>query len=86
MLPISDRVLRIARDKYLPSHNRGIQVPKQPTTIGGHLRRRRLQLRIFQSEAARKLGVSTVSLSKWERDKVYPTWPHQPRIVEYPGL
>jgi DNA-binding transcriptional regulator YiaG len=79
------RSMRISRDKYLPSNNRGIQVPKVPTTIGGHLRRRRLQLRIYQREAARGLGVSTVSLSRWERDKVYPTNPHHAQIVQYLG-
>jgi DNA-binding transcriptional regulator YiaG len=78
--------MRIARDKYLPSRNRGIQVPKEPTTIGGHLKRRRLQLKIFQPEAARRLAVSTVSLSRWECDKVFPTAPHHPQIVEYLGF
>ena len=48
---------------------------REPTTIGGHLRRRRLQLRILQPEAARMLQVSTVSLSRWECDKIYPTRP-----------
>ena len=75
----------MSRDKYLPSHNRGISVPTTPTTIGGHLRRRRLQLKIFQSEAARILKVSTVTLSRWECDKVYPTWTHQPALIEYLG-
>jgi DNA-binding transcriptional regulator YiaG len=78
--------MHISRDKYLPSRNRGVQVPKEPTTLGGHLRRRRLQLRIFQPEAARRLGVSTVSLSRWECDKVFPTPPHHPQIVEYLGF
>ena len=73
------------RDKYLPSHNRGVPVPKTPTTIGGHLRRRRLQLKIRQSEAALILKVSTVTFSRWECDKVYPTWPHQPALIEYLG-
>src|ERR1039457_201876 len=73
MLLCCERSMRISRDKYLPSRNRGIQVPKEPTTIGGHLRRRRLQLKTFQSEAARRLGGSTVSLRRWECDKVYPT-------------
>ena len=73
------------RGKYLPSHNRGVPVPKTPTTIGGYLRRRRLQLKIFQSEAARRLKVSTVTLSRWECDKVYPTWPRQPAVIAYLG-
>ncbi len=84
-MPYCDRVLHILRDKYLPSHNRGTQVPKAPTTLGGHLRRRRLQLRIFQPEAAGRLGVSTVPLSRWECDKVFPTVPHHERIAAYLG-
>jgi transcriptional regulator with XRE-family HTH domain len=75
----------VSRKAYLPSHNRGIPVPKQPITVGGHLRRRRLELQIHQSEAAVRLKVSTVTLSRWECDKVYPTWEHHPRLIEYLG-
>jgi transcriptional regulator with XRE-family HTH domain len=75
----------IHRAKYLPSHNRGIPVPKEPATIGGHLRRRRLQLKIWQPEAARLLGASLVSLSRWECDKVFPTAPHHAQIAAYLG-
>jgi DNA-binding XRE family transcriptional regulator len=42
-------------------------------------------LKILQSEAARRLQVSTVTLSRWERDKVYPTWPFQSRVIEFLG-
>jgi DNA-binding XRE family transcriptional regulator len=83
--PFYERTVNVSRDKYLPSRNRGIPVPKQPTTIGGHLRRRRLQLRIFQPEAARSLGVTTVSLSRWECDKVFPTAPYHAQIAKYLG-
>ena len=85
MLPFCDRTVNVPRDKYLPSHNRGIPVPKDPTTIGGHLRRRRLQLKIHQSEAARRLGVSTVTLSRWERNHTYPTWDYHAVICGYLG-
>jgi DNA-binding XRE family transcriptional regulator len=85
MLPFCERTVHIPRDKYLPSHNRGIPVPKDPTTIGGQLRRRRLQLKTFQPEAARLLEVSTVSLSRWECDKVFPTAPHHAQIAHYLG-
>jgi len=85
MLPSYECHLNVARAKYLPSRNRGIQVPKEPTTIGGHLRRRRLQLKIHQSEAAHRLGVSTVSLSRWERDHTYPTWDYHGVITDYLG-
>jgi len=86
MLPCSDRNVSVLRSKYLPSHNRGIPVPKEPTTIGGHLRKQRLQLKISQSEAAHRLQVSTVTLSRWECDRLYPTWSHWQRIIVYLGI
>ncbi len=85
MLPFCERVVSVPRARYLPSRNRGIPVPKEPNTIGGHLRRHRLQLGIHQSEAASQLGVSTVTLSRWECDKVYPTWAQQPAVATYLG-
>jgi DNA-binding XRE family transcriptional regulator len=83
MLPICDRVLTASRKEFLPLRNRGIPVPTQPTTIGGHLRRRRMQLEIFQPEAARVLGISTVTLSRWECDKIYPTPEFHQSITAY---
>jgi len=83
-LPFCESRICISRDKYLPSHIRKIPVPKHPTTIGGHLRR--LQLKICQPEAARVLRVSTVTLSRWECDKVAPTPPYYDRISAYLGF
>jgi DNA-binding XRE family transcriptional regulator len=45
-----------------------------------------LQLGLFQSAAARQLRVSTVTLSKWERDVLYPAWSNQPKVTEYLGF
>ena len=86
MLPFCDRVVSVPRSKHLPSRNRGIPVPKQPTTLGGHLRKRRLQLKLFQAEAARNLNVSTRTMSLWECDRLCPVWDYWPRIVEYLGF
>ena len=85
-MPFCESKICIPRDKYLPSHIRKIPVPKNPTTLGGQLRRRRLQLKIYQPEAARLLQVSTVTLSRWECDKVAPTRPHYDRIAAYLGF
>ena len=85
-MPFCESRICIPRDKYLPSHIRRIPVPKRPTTIGGHLRRRRLQLKIYQPEAARLLQVSTVTLSRWECDKVAPTPPYYRPIAAYLGF
>ena len=85
-MPFCESRICIPRDKYLPSHIRRIAAPKHPSTIGGHLRRRRLQLKIYQPEVAWLLQVSTVTLSRWECDKVAPTPPHYDRIAAYLGF
>ena len=54
--------------------------------LGRHLRRRRLQLKLFQSEAARRMKVSNRTLSLWECDRLYPTWFYWPRIIAYLGF
>jgi transcriptional regulator with XRE-family HTH domain len=43
-------------------------------------------LGILQSAAARQLRVSTVTLSKWERDVLYPAWVNQPKVTKYLGF
>jgi transcriptional regulator with XRE-family HTH domain len=86
MLPSGERIISIPRSKYLPSHIRGIQVPKDPATVGGYLRRRRLELKLHQSQVAQRLGISTVALSRWECDKVYPSWEQQPKVAEFLGF
>lgn len=85
MLPLCDRVVSVRRSKYLPSRNRGIPIPRQPNTIGGYLRKRRLELNTYQSQVARQIGISTVTLGKWERDRLYPTWPYWSRIIRFLG-
>ena len=42
-------------------------------------------MQILQSEAAARLKVSTVTLSRWECDKVDPTWEHHGGLIEYLG-
>jgi transcriptional regulator with XRE-family HTH domain len=84
-LPIYYRTLHCSRKDFIPSHNRGIPIAQEPKTIGEHLRRRRCELRLTQFQAARRLQVSTVTLSRWERDHTYPTWDYHASIIEYLG-
>ena len=82
-MPISARSFSISRRKYLPGCIRGIPVPSDPETLGGKLRKRRLELGLRQSQAARQLEVSTRTLSLWECDLIYPAWELQPRLKSY---
>ncbi|MGO8696538.1 MAG: helix-turn-helix domain-containing protein [Limisphaerales bacterium] len=75
--------MSVARKDVAPAWTRSFPISKQPETIGEQLRKKRFDLGIRQAEAARQLGVSQLTLSLWERDKVYPTWAYQPRLIEY---
>ena len=73
------------RKHVAPVWTRSFPVSEQPNSIGEHLKKKRFDLGIRQSEAAQQLGVSKRTLSLWETDVVYPTWPFQPRISAYLG-
>jgi transcriptional regulator with XRE-family HTH domain len=85
MLPFCERVVNVERKDISPVWTRSFPVSKQPQTIGEHLRKRRFDLGIRQSEAAKRLNVSERTLSQWETDKVYPAWSFQPRLIQYLG-
>jgi DNA-binding transcriptional regulator YiaG len=55
------------------STGRVMRIPKASQTIGDHLRRRRLALKLKQSEAAERLGVTESSIWNWEAGKSQPT-------------
>jgi transcriptional regulator with XRE-family HTH domain len=73
----------VERKDISPVWTRSFPVSKEPQTIGEHLRKRRFDLGLRQSEVARRLGVSERTLSQWETNKVYPTWPQQPALIAY---
>ena len=85
MLPISFRTLKASRTEFHALSNRGIPVPWEPQALGEHLRKRRIQLGLHQPEAARRLGVSTVALSRWECGKMRPRFFHYEAIIAYLG-
>lgn len=85
MLPFCDRIVNVPRKDISPVWTRSFPAPKQPQTIGQHLRKKRFELGIRQAEAARQLRVSKRTLGLWECDRTYPTWSFQPRVIAYLG-
>jgi DNA-binding XRE family transcriptional regulator len=85
MLPLCDRVMHTSRTDFPPCRYHRRPVPRKPKTIGQHLLRKRAQLRLNQSQAARLLEISIVTLSRWELDKVFPSEPCHDRIIGYLG-
>jgi DNA-binding XRE family transcriptional regulator len=59
--------------------------PLELRTLGDHIRKRRLDLKLFQKEVARLIGVDEVTIWNWENNKVKPTHWRLPKIIKFLG-
>lgn len=62
-----------------------VPYPREPTTLGEHLKRRRYELGLFQKEAARQMGVNESTFLNWENDTCPPMVRMLPRIIDFLG-
>jgi transcriptional regulator with XRE-family HTH domain len=59
--------------------------PKEPKTIGEHIKKRRLALHLLQADLAKRLGVHWGSIQNWERGATQPAIRHLPAIIKFLG-
>ena len=59
--------------------------PSELKTLGDHLRKRRLDLGLRQSDLAREIGVWTSTVNTWENRHFDPEVQHVPKIVQFLG-
>jgi DNA-binding XRE family transcriptional regulator len=59
--------------------------PKRLRTLGDHLRKRRLDLKLLQREAAERFGVDKTTIYLWESNRVKPSLATTPKIIEFLG-
>ena len=59
--------------------------PRELRTLGDHLRKRRLDLKLLQREVAQILGVNSTSINNWENNLTSPKVSYIPRIIEFLG-
>lgn len=59
--------------------------PKTLQTMGDHLRKKRLDLKLFQKDVAKVLGVSTDTVTIWEKNRGGPALRFIPRIITFLG-
>jgi site-specific DNA recombinase len=64
---------------------RVVRIPKQPQTVGDHIRRRRLALKLMQSDVAERLGVTESSIWNWESGQWQPDLRCMPSIIAFLG-
>jgi len=56
-----------------------------PVTVGDHIRKRRLELRLLQREAAERIGVTECSVYNWENGVSSPDFRKLPGIIKFLG-
>jgi len=54
-------------------------------TIGGHLRKKRLDLKLFQKDVAKLFGVTTSSVTNREKNRDIPALRFLPKIIAFLG-
>jgi DNA-binding transcriptional regulator YiaG len=59
--------------------------PRQLLTICHHLRKRRLDLGLFQAQVAQQLGVDETTVHNWEARGRAPALRHLPKIIGFLG-
>ena len=57
----------------------------KPNTVGEHIRRRRLQLHLFQADLAKLLRVDIGTIRNWEQGVYQPAESLMPRIIVWLG-
>lgn len=78
--PDEPAVLVLPRAHRLASRNRS---PEQLNTLGDHLRRRRLTLKLLQRQVAEQLSVDKTSIHNWETNRSKPGVQYMPAIMRF---
>lgn len=61
------------------------KIPQNPKTLGDHIRKRRLELKLFQSAVAGIIGVEEASIYNWEKNLSNPSIKYIPKIIQFLG-
>jgi transcriptional regulator with XRE-family HTH domain len=67
------------------SSGRVVRIPTEPKTIGDHIRRRRLGLKMLQREVAEQIGVCEPSVFNWEKNASEPEIRYMPAVIRFLG-
>ncbi len=62
-----------------------ISYPKSPLTVGEHIKKKRMDLKLFQSDVARIFEVSTDCVTYWENKRSLPQVVYYPKIIAFLG-
>ncbi len=61
------------------------KLPRILNTIGDHIKKRRLELGLYQAQVAEMIGVDECTVTNWEKNRTTPTLRCLPKIIEFLG-
>jgi DNA-binding XRE family transcriptional regulator len=56
-----------------------------PRTLGEHLKKRRMELGLWQRDLRVRFKLEKETYANWEKDRCYPAMKHWPGIIEFLG-
>ena len=59
--------------------------PLNPKSLGDHIKKRRLELGLYQAQVAKILDVTESTVMNWEKNRSNPTLRPMPKIIEFLG-
>jgi transcriptional regulator with XRE-family HTH domain len=59
--------------------------PREPKTLGEHIKKRRIELHLLQSQLAKRLGVDRISVQNWESGIYVPSARVVEKVIEFLG-
>ncbi len=62
-----------------------VRIPTDPKTVGDHLRRRRLELKLLQRDVAAQIGADESSIFNWEANRGQPQLRYMPAVIGFLG-
>lgn len=62
-----------------------LKYPVNPAAIGEHLRKRRMDLGLYQKDVAARIKVSEDCITFWENHRCQPQVKHVPKIIAFLG-
>jgi transcriptional regulator with XRE-family HTH domain len=61
------------------------KLPRILSTLGDHLKKRRLELGLYQAQVAGLIGVDESTVTNWEKNRTNPILWVMPKIIEFLG-
>lgn len=64
---------------------KAVYVSEPPSTLGDHIRKKRMEKRLFQTEVERLFNVTPACITYWENNRNEPQVQYYPSIIEFLG-